>query len=68
LGTFRADTIGLEAVHTLQSGPAIRAGLEYYLQRGDSSPPEAFGALATQDLFPDVSAWMVRLGASVPID
>ena len=68
LGTFRGDTIGLEAVHTLQSGPAIRAGLEYYLQRGDSSPPEAFGALATQDLFPDVSAWMVRVGASVPID
>jgi hypothetical protein len=68
LGAFRADTFGLEAVHIFTSGTAFRMGLEYYLQRGDNSPPEAFGALAEQDLFPDVSAWMVRLGASVPID
>jgi hypothetical protein len=67
LGAFRADTFGLEAVHTLDSGTAFRAGLEYYLQRGDPSPPDAYGALAEQDLFPDVSAWMVRVGASVPI-
>jgi len=68
LGTFRADTVGLEAVHTLDSGPAIRAGVEYYLQRGDHSPPGAYGSLAEQDLFPDVSAWMVRIGATYPFD
>ncbi len=68
LGAFRGDTVGLEAVHNFDSGPALRAGVEYYLQRGDHSPPGAYGSLVEQDLFPDVSAWMVRFGAVYPFD
>jgi len=67
LGSFTASTFGMEAVHTLRSGPAIKIGIEYYLQRGNGSPPEAFGTLVEQDLFPEVSAWMVRAGATVPV-
>jgi hypothetical protein len=67
LGTFNAATYGLQAVHAFESGLSIRFGIEYYLQQGDSSPPEAYGSLVGKDLFPDVSAWMVRVGTSFPI-
>lgn len=67
LGDFHATTAGLEAGRALGNGIQVRAGVEYYLQQGDSSPPEAFGALLDQDLFPDVKAWMIRLGGSMPL-
>lgn len=67
LGTFTANTYGLQVTHALDSGVTLRFGLEYYLQQGDSSPPGAFGSLARQNLFPDVSAWMVRVGATLPV-
>jgi hypothetical protein len=67
LGEFTATTFGLEVGRRLGSDVVVRAGVEHMLQRGDSSPPGVFGALVGQDLFPDVSAWMIRLGASVPV-
>ncbi|MBU1700627.1 MAG: DUF3570 domain-containing protein [Candidatus Eisenbacteria bacterium] len=68
IGTFTAATYGVQAVHTLDSGLALRFGIEYYLQQGDSSPPDAFGSLVGPDLFPDVSAWMIRVGTSFPVE
>jgi hypothetical protein len=66
LGAFHATTFGLELGHRFHRDLIVHAGVETMLQRGDNSPP-AFGALEGQDLFPDVQAWMLRVGASMPV-
>lgn len=67
LGSFNATTMGLEGTRELAAGPTLRAALEYYAQRGDDHPAKAFGALVGHDLFPSVTSWMVRVGASMPV-
>ncbi len=65
LGDLTTSTIGLQygfAV-TNKSGFTIRA--EYMLQSGDSSPDIAVGDLKNQDLFPDITAFIVQAGYSL---
>lgn len=64
LGSFDATTYGLQLAHDFGGGARFTVSGEYYLQHGDSSPPEAYGALQGLDLFPDVDAVMFRVGYS----
>jgi hypothetical protein len=66
LGAFHATTMGAEVGHAFAGGWSLRFGVEYYLQHGDTSPP-VFGSLARHDLYPGMNAWMVRVGAKVPL-
>jgi hypothetical protein len=61
LASFQALTYGL--TYTIPTGRDTRLNFtgEYYRQRGNGSPPDVFGTLALYDLFPALSAVMVRL-------
>lgn len=56
LGTFDAITIALEYGGRLARERTFNVRLGYYLQMGDSSPPEAIGVQREFDLFPNVGA------------
>ncbi|MCB2230351.1 DUF3570 domain-containing protein [bacterium] len=64
LARFDGLTLGL--TYSLPIGENMHLNItpEFYTQRGDSSPPEAFGVLRQYDLFPDMDVIMVRAGFS----
>jgi len=64
LAKFDAFTYGLKYTLPVMEGSHLSATAEYYYQKGDSSPPEAFGSLRGFDLFPEVKALMLRIGYS----
>ncbi len=62
LANFDAVTTGVQFVLPIGGLMQARFGAEYYIQRGDSSPPEAFGTLRDYELFPQMDAFMLRVG------
>ena len=64
LAKFDAFTYGLKYTLPVFNGSHLSATAEYYYQKGDSSPPEAFGSLRGYDLFPELKALMLRIGFS----
>lgn len=62
LTAFDAYTFGLNFSVPVMQGSHLKASTEYYFQKGDGSPPEAFGALRDFNLFPKLDAVMVRVG------
>lgn len=62
LASFSAITAGLQYLLPLGGTTQLSLGAEYYTQRGDTSPPEAFGPLRDYELFPNMSALMFRVG------
>lgn len=67
LGAFHAETFGLRAGHTAGLGGEVSCRVEYYVQTGDGSPPEAFGSLRSFDLFPTVDAVIAQVGYSIDL-
>lgn len=61
LATFTAWTYGLSYSFPAGTKTDMTLSAEYYLQRGDQSPPESFGPLLTLGMFPDVKALMLRI-------
>lgn len=68
LGTMTTTTLGLDFSHAMGNGHQWRVGADYYLQQGDSSPPDAFGVLRDLDLFPSVDALVFRVGYRAQFD
>ena len=65
LGEMDATTVGIKFGRESLDGQQVWAArLEQYRQTGDSSPAEAFGQLAQQDLYPDVEALIVQFDYS----
>ena len=64
LGDMVATTVGIKFGRDIDDRQSWSLRLERYLQTGDSSPPEAFGQLTDQDLFPDVEAAIVQFSYS----
>lgn len=64
LAAFDAYTLGLQYSLPVGQDSHITFTGEYYTQKGDSSPPEAFGTLRGLDLFPRMDALMFRIGFS----
>lgn len=64
LGEMDATTVGVKFGHDIDGRHAWSIRLEQYVQSGDSSPSEAFGQLAQQDLYPDVEATIVQFSYS----
>ena len=62
LAAFDAYTVGLQYALPIAENTHLTFTGEYYTQRGDSSPPEAFGTLRGLDLFPKMDAVMFRVG------
>ena len=67
LGEFTAYTAGLKYGRSLEGGHAFSLRVEYYLQQGDSSPPDAVGVLRELDLFPSVGALIFQMGYSLEL-
>lgn len=61
LNEFNAYTVMLRYGRTLPGGQRVNLRLGYYLQMGDSSPPEAIGHLRDLNLFPNVTGliWQI---------
>jgi hypothetical protein len=68
LGEMTAYTIGLKYGRSLDNGHAFSLRVEYYLQQGDSSPPDAVGVLRDLDLFPSVDALIIQVGYSLDLE
>lgn len=64
LAAFNATTLGLKFGMTLKNEKEFSTRIEYYQASGDDHPTEAFGALAAQDLYPEVSAWILQANYS----
>lgn len=64
LGEMDASTIGFKFGRDIDEQQAWSLRLERYEQSGDSSPSEAFGQLAQQDLYPTVEAIIVQFNYS----
>lgn len=64
LGEMEATTIGFKFGREIDEQRAWSLRLEMYEQSGDSSPSEAFGQLAQQDLYPTVEATIVQFNYS----
>ncbi len=62
LAAFDAYTLGLTYSVPVRNGSRLNITAEYYAQRGDRSPPEAYGSLLSFDLFPKLDVIMLRLG------
>ncbi len=62
LASFNAYTFGLQYSFPIHNGGKLNFGGEYYIQRGDASPPNSFGTLRDAKLFPDMDALMFRVG------
>jgi hypothetical protein len=62
LAEFNAYTVGLGYSIPVKPNTRLKFAFEYYLQRGDSSPPEGFEQALAFDLFPKLDVVMVRLG------
>ena len=64
LGEMDATTVGVKFGHDIDGRHQWSVRLEQYVQSGESSPSEAFGQLAQQDLYPDVEATIVQFNYS----
>ncbi len=64
LGEMDATTVGVKFGKQISDQHLWSVRLEQYLQSGDSSPSEAFGQLAQQDLYPDVEATIIQFNYS----
>ncbi len=64
LGEMEATTIGFKFGKDIDEQQAWSLRLELYEQSGDSSPSEAFGQLAQQDLYPTLEAAIVQFNYS----
>jgi len=66
LNEIDAVTLALRYGYGLPGGQRVNMRLGYYLQMGDSSPPEAIGHLRTMDLYPNLHAviWQVSYMAT----
>lgn len=64
LGEMDATTAGVKFGKQINDQHVWSVRLEQYVQSGDSSPSEAFGQLAQQDLYPDVEATMIQFNYS----
>ncbi len=64
LGEMEAITIGFKFGKDIDEQQAWSLRLELYEQSGDSSPSEAFGQLAQQDLYPTLEAAIVQFNYS----
>jgi hypothetical protein len=64
LGEMVTTTVGIKFGRDIDERHRWSLRFERYLQTGDSSPPEAFGQLTRQDLFPDVEATIVQFNYS----
>jgi hypothetical protein len=67
LSNFDAWTFGLNYSLPVNARARVSFGMEYYLQRGDNSPPAGFEASLPYELFPALDVVMVRLGYAVGI-
>ena len=61
LGAFDAWTTGMKYAHRFSTGQELGIRLSYYVQTGDSHPPDAIGSQKEQDLFPRVTALMSQV-------
>ncbi len=64
LGQFDATTFGIKYGKILSKDNEFSVRLEKYQQKGNSSPTEAVGQLKSQNLFPDLNAFVVQFGYS----
>ena len=64
LAEFDAYTYGLRYAFPVATGFRMSLTAEYYTQKGKRAPPEDFGVLSRYDLFPELDAYMVRVGFS----
>ena len=64
LAEFDAYTYGLRWGFPVATGFRMSLSGEYYTQKGKRAPPEDFGALSQHDLFPELDAFMLRVGFS----
>lgn len=64
LGELDGRTFGIKIGKDVDNRHAWSARIEFYRQRGESSPDEAIGQLRQQDLFPDVDAVIFQLNYS----
>lgn len=64
LGEMDATTAGFKFGRDIDGRHSWSIRLEQYLQTGEGSPSEAFGQLASQDLYPDVEATIVQFNYS----
>lgn len=62
--TFDAFTYGMTYDVPVSPHSRLSLSMEWYTQRGDTSPPESFGPLREFDLFPPLEAYMLRIGLS----
>lgn len=65
LAKFHAQTCGAKFGMALNETSELNLRIEYYDQRGNSSPAGAIGQLQQQNLFPDLKAYTVLLGYTV---
>lgn len=64
LGAMTTTTAGLKYGWVAGKRADWSARVEYMLQSGESHPGDAIGIQRSQNLFPDVSAWIVQLSYS----
>lgn len=62
LAGFSAVTAGLSVGVPVNPTSKLTLTTEYYLQRGDTSPPADYGAELPFELFPKLDVIMIRLG------
>ncbi len=62
LADFHAITSGLTWTVPVNATSKLRLTGEYYLQRGDVSPPTGYGSRPAYDLFPTLDVVMLRAG------
>jgi len=60
LGDMVGTTLGIKWGFVTSGGHKSSVRLEYYKQTGDSSPSDAIGIQKTQDLYPDVDAFIFQ--------
>jgi hypothetical protein len=61
LAKFNGYTVGLKFMFPVADDVRLAVTGEYYAQRGDHSPPEAFGTQLNWNLFPNLDAVELRL-------
>ncbi len=62
LAAFHAITTGVTYAVPVNPRSRLKFTLEYYLQRGDVSPPDGYAGRLAYDLFPKLDVVMLRAG------
>lgn len=65
LGEMQTQTLGVKLGQQSDADRGWSLSLERYIQNGESHPALAVGQLQNQDLFPQVTAWIVQLNYSL---